>query len=187
MYLLSNMAILGSYVRFQGCNHWFPLIRPYFFGGSEVLLDSHDKKNICFYPNPPWKCIPLKSHDIFQQSPLDLHHLQNFPRDLCIVWCKKLGLEVKVGSFVKYIPGTQMTLLFGFEKGLVLRGGPSKIEVIWVPGRFGRWVVGSNEIATPKKIENKQIVLCPNASNEIEISTCILQTKKNKFKTCMCR
>jgi len=44
------------------------------------------------------------------------------PRDFCGVWCKKLGLEVNVGRFVKHIPGTQMTLLLRFEKGLVLRG-----------------------------------------------------------------
>ena len=96
MYLLPNMAILGSYVRFQGCNHWFPLIRPYFLGGSEVPLESPDK-NMFFYPNPPWKCIPLKSHDILQQSPLDFHHLQNFPRDFCVVfgatsWVQQVGL-----------------------------------------------------------------------------------------------
>ena len=34
-----------------------------------------------------------------------------------------------------YIPETQMTLGL-VEKGLVLRGGPSKIEVLWAVGIY---------------------------------------------------
>ena len=37
--------------------------------------------------------------------------------------------------FFLYLPGTQMTLVL-IGKGLVLAGWPSKIEVIWVPGRW---------------------------------------------------
>lgn len=33
----------------------------------------------------------------------------------------------------QYVPRTQMTLVL-LEKGLVLEGGPSKMEVIWVLG-----------------------------------------------------
>ena len=89
------MAILGSYVRFQGCNHWFPLIRPYFFGGSEVLLDSHDKKKHMFLPKPTLEVYSIKISRYFSAKSFGLAPPPKFStRFLCGVWCNKLGAKL---------------------------------------------------------------------------------------------
>jgi len=92
-----------------------------FLGGVGGTLRFPRKKTF-FLPKPTLEVYSIKISRYFAAKSFGLSPPPKNPRDFCGVWCKKLGLEVNVGRFVKHIPGTQMTLLLRFEKGLVLRG-----------------------------------------------------------------